>query len=300
MNLQRLLKILSVVTTFVMLFVLIGGALVTKTGSSLGCGRSWPLCNGQLIPNPITLETFIEFSHRLVSGAAGFLVLFLSILAWKVIGHIRETKLLVILSMVFLILQALIGAAAVVWGQSDAVLALHFGISLISFASVFLLTLLIFEVDQKYNATKLSIGKTMRFHIFGIIIYSYLVVYTGAYVRHTGSSLACPNIPFCSDRSISPLTFHEWVQMGHRLAAFSILIWIGIATIHAIKHYKNQRVIYWSWIVAFILILLQAISGMLIVYTNLNLIIALSHALFISLLFGVLSYLVLLVSRSQT
>jgi len=280
-----------------MLFVLIGGALVTKTESGLGCGRSWPLCHGQLIPDPLTLETVIELSHRLVSGIAGILVLLLSILAWKVIGHIRETKLLVFLSLFFLVLQALIGAAAVVWGQSDAVLALHFGISLISFASVLLLTLLVFEVDRKFDAKKLVIGKTMRFHIFGIIIYSYIVVYTGAYVRHTGSSLACPNVPFCSDRSLLPTTFHELVQMGHRAAATIIFIWILIATIHAIKHYKNERVMYWGWIIAFILITLQAITGILSVYTKLNLVASLSHALFISCLFGVLSYFVLLVTR---
>lgn len=295
--LQQLLKIISVITSIVMLFVLIGGALVTKTESGLGCGRSWPLCNGELIPSPLTLETIIELSHRLVSGLAGILVILLSILSWKMIGHIRETKLLVFLSMFFLVLQALIGAAAVVWGQSDAVLALHFGISLISFASVLLLTLLIFEVDRKFDAKKLSIGKTMSFHIFGIFIYSYIVVYTGAYVRHTGSSLACPNVPFCSDRSFLPTTFHEYVQMGHRTAATLIFIWILIATIHAIKYYKNQRVMYWGWIIAFILITLQAFTGILSIYTKLNLVISLSHALFISCLYGVLSYFVLLVSR---
>ncbi|WP_243386679.1 COX15/CtaA family protein [Bacillus kexueae] len=293
----RVLKILSVITSIVMLFVLLGGALVTKTGSGMGCGRSWPLCHGQIIPDPLTLETVIELSHRLVSGTAGILVLALSILSWRLIGHKRETKLLAILSLFFLVLQALIGAAAVVWGQSDAVLALHFGISLISFATVFLLTLLVFEVDRKFDASTLKIGKTMRFHTIGIIVYSYIVVYTGAYVRHTGSSLACPNVPFCTDDQLLPSNFHQLVQMGHRLAASIIFIWIFIALVHAIKHYKDQRIMYWGWIVAFILVVLQAASGMLVVYTNLNLSLALMHALFISLLFGVLSYFVLLISR---
>lgn len=36
------LRLLSVVTTFVMLIVLIGGALVTKTGSGLGHADSGP------------------------------------------------------------------------------------------------------------------------------------------------------------------------------------------------------------------------------------------------------------------
>lgn len=42
----KLLKWLSVASSLGMLLVLVGGALVTKTESGLGCGRSWPLCNG--------------------------------------------------------------------------------------------------------------------------------------------------------------------------------------------------------------------------------------------------------------
>jgi cytochrome c oxidase assembly protein subunit 15 len=283
-----------------MLFVLIGGALVTKTGSGAGCGNSWPLCHGELIPSKITFELVIEFSHRLVSGIAGITVLILSIWSWKTIGHIRETKFLAILSVFFLVLQALIGAAAVKWGQSDAVLALHFGISLISFASVLLLTLLIFEIDKKFDTKQLLIDKKMQFHMIGIIIYSYIVVYTGAYVRHKGASLACPDWPLCSRRASGfPTTLHEWIQMGHRFAAGLIFIWITYTTWLAIKRYKNQKVIYWGWIIAFILICFQVISGALVVISGLNLFIALAHALIIACLFGLLSYFLLLVSRKK-
>src|SRR3954454_1248973 len=154
-----------------MIFILLGGALVTKTGSGMGCGRSWPLCEGKFVPSEITPELVIELAHRLVSGAGGIMVLVLSVWSWKAIGHIRETKFLSLLSVIFLLLQGLIGAAAVLWGQSGFVLALHFGISLVSFASVFLLTLLIFEIDKKFNAEKLYIDKRMGFHIVGVSIY---------------------------------------------------------------------------------------------------------------------------------
>ncbi|GGJ54799.1 cytochrome c oxidase assembly protein subunit 15 [Anoxybacillus voinovskiensis] len=296
---QRTLKWFAVVTTIAMLFVLIGGALVTKTGSGMGCGRSWPLCHGELIPSNITPELVIELSHRLVSGLAGFLVLVLSVWSWRAIGHIRETKFLATVSFVFLVLQGLIGAAAVVWGQSDFVLALHFGISLISFASVFLLTLLIFEIDKKFDAESLVLDGKMKQHIYGIIAYCYVVVYTGALVRHKQASLACPSWPLCSRSRPFPVQFHEWVQMGHRLAAGLIIVWILIATIRAVKYHKHQRVIYWGWIVSLILVLLQMTTGAFIVFTQLNLWIALAHAFFISCLFGVLSYLLLLAIRSK-
>ena len=231
---------------------------------------------------------------------SGLLVLILSIWTWKAIGHIRETKFLSLLSFSFLVLQGLIGAAAVIWAQSDFVLALHFGISLISFAAVFLLTLLIFEIDKKFEADKLKIDKRMSFHIISLSIYSYLVIYTGALVRHTKSSLVCRDWPLCiNDSPALPSNLFEWVQMGHRAAAGVIFIWIGYVTYLAIKKYRHQKVIYWGWISAFTLVSLQVLSGALVIFTRLNLYVALMHALFITCLFGVLSYFLLLLSRSR-
>lgn len=283
-----------------MLLILLGGALVTKTESGMGCGKSWPLCNGEFVPSEITPELVIELAHRLVSGSVGIMVLVLSVWTWRKMGHIRETKFLSLTSFFFLLLQALIGAAAVVWGQSDFVLALHFGISLISFAAVLLLTLLIFEVDKKFQAEKLIIDKRMRKHIIGVSLYSYAVVYTGALVRHVNASLVCRDWPLCINGAFTlPGNMYEWVQMGHRAAAGLIFIWIGYITYLAIKYYKDQKVIYWGWIISFILVSLQVAAGALVVLTRLNLFIALGHAFFISCLFGVLSYFILLSSRSK-
>ncbi len=107
---QRFIKWLAVITSLDLLVVLLGGALVTKTGSGQGRGKSWPLCNGELVPSNLSMETIIELSHRLTSGSAGILVTLLCILSWKYYKHVRETKTLAILSFVFLVAQALMGA----------------------------------------------------------------------------------------------------------------------------------------------------------------------------------------------
>jgi heme a synthase len=299
--LRRSLKWLAVATTIGMILILLGGALVTKTGSGMGCGRSWPLCNGKLVPlDDVTPELVIELAHRLVSGVVGIMVLVLSVWSWKAIGHIRETKFLSFLSFFFLLLQALIGAAAVKWGQSSFVLALHFGISLISFAAVFLLTLLIFEIDKRFEAEKVYIDRRMGFHILGVSIYSYIVIYTGALVRHTKSSLVCRDWPLClNDAPSLPTNMYEWVQMGHRAAAGLIFIWIGYILFLTLRHYREQKVLYWGWIISFILVSLQVIAGAFIILSRLNLYVALLHAFFITCLFGVLSYFILLYSRSR-
>lgn len=299
MQQNKFINFFAIASTIGMLLILLGGALVTKTDSGMGCGRHWPGCNGQLIPDVITAEVLIEFSHRLVTGAVSILIVALAVMAWRKFGHVRETKFLATTSVFFLVLQALIGAAQVLWGQGDFILALHFGISLISFASVLLLTLLVFEVDRKFDAEKLIIGRKLKFHTIGVLLYSYIVVYTGALVRHTNSSLICSDWPLCRNDSFAlPSNMYEWVQMGHRAAAGLIVIWIGYIMWHAIRNYKDQRVIYWGWIIAFAIVVMQATTGMLVVLTKLNLAVALLHSLFISLLFGLLCYMLLLVSRS--
>ena len=300
MHIHKNLKWLAVASTVGMLLILLGGALVTKTDSGMGCGRHWPGCNGQLIPDVITAEVLIEFSHRLVTGAVGILIVALAVWAWKALGHVRETKFLSAMAVFFLIAQALIGAAQVKWGQGDFILALHFGISLISFASVLLLTLLVFEIDRKFDTDKIRIGKTLKFHTIGVTLYSYIVIYTGALVRHTESSLICNDWPLCNnDQFALPTNLYEWVQMGHRAAAGLIFIWILIIAIHVMRNYKNQRAIYWGWTISLILVSCQVVTGMLVVLTKLNLYVALLHSLFISLLFGLLCYMILLLSRSK-
>ena len=77
---------LAFVALAVNLVVILLGALVRATGSGAGCGRSWPSCNGELIPE-LEGATAIEFTHRAVSGVA---LLIVALLVWWVF---RESRL---------------------------------------------------------------------------------------------------------------------------------------------------------------------------------------------------------------
>ncbi|MCU5745683.1 heme A synthase [Staphylococcus sp. SQ8-PEA] len=294
---KRNLKWLSVITTLIMAWVQLGGALVTKTGSEDGCGTDWPLCHGALIPSSLPIHTLIELNHRAVSGLSLIFVLWLVIVAWRHIGYIKEVKPLCIISLGFLLMQALIGAAAVIWQQNAYVLALHFGISLVSFSSVFVLTLIIFEVDRKYEADELFIQKPLRLLTWIMAVIVYLTIYTGALVRHKKASLAYGDwpLPF---HDIIPHSEIDWVNFTHRGMALIAFIWILISFIHAIKHYPNNRTIRYGYTVAFILIILQVTTGALSVITHVNLIIALLHALIITILFGMIAYFIVLMLRT--
>ncbi|HHY57426.1 MAG TPA: heme A synthase [Chloroflexi bacterium] len=93
--------------------VIVWGAFVRATGSGAGCGDHWPLCNGEVLPRPERIETMIEFSHRITSGLALLAVVALLIWAFRAYpkGHIVRKG--AVGSMVFMILEALVGAALV-------------------------------------------------------------------------------------------------------------------------------------------------------------------------------------------
>lgn len=299
-SLQRRIKYLAIISTLGMLLLLIGGALVTKTDSGDGCGSSWPLCHGQFIPTEINLALLIELSHRIMTGFVSLLVVTLIYLSWKYMHNIPERKFLSILAIAFIIVQSLIGALTVLFGQSDFFLALHFGISLISFAAVLLLSLLILEVDKKFTVHTLYIDNHMRKNIIAVTLYSLVVIYTGALVRHMEASMICPSWPLCNNRLLSlPQNLYEWAQMGHRVIAGFLFLWILYITTLAIKNYRTQPVMYYGWITAFILVSLQVVTGALTIFTRLNLFIALLHALFISCLFGLLSYMIFVIYRTR-
>jgi heme A synthase len=95
------------------LLVILWGALVRATGSGAGCGSHWPTCNGEIIPQPKAVETAIEFTHRMMSGAAMLMVLAMLIGGFRLYpkGHLVRRG--VVLSSFFILLEAMLGAGLV-------------------------------------------------------------------------------------------------------------------------------------------------------------------------------------------
>jgi len=118
------------------LLVILWGAYVRATGSGAGCGSHWPLCNGEVIPRTPVLETLIEFGHRLSSGVALILVLMLFIWAFRKYSKGDTVRLGAVLSIIFIITEALVGAGLVLfeWVANDASIgrALSMGVHLVN------------------------------------------------------------------------------------------------------------------------------------------------------------------------
>ena len=114
-------------TWFVLAFnvvVIVLGALVRATGSGAGCGRSWPTCQGEIIPE-LEGATAIEFTHRAMSGVALVLVIGLFFMVWRRVPKGEPPRFGAALALVSIVGEALIGAAIVLaeWVADDVSLA---------------------------------------------------------------------------------------------------------------------------------------------------------------------------------
>src|SRR5690242_12423544 len=65
------------------LAVVAWGAYVRASGSGAGCGAHWPLCNGEVVPRPRSVEMAVELSHRVSSGVALALTVVMCVWAYR-------------------------------------------------------------------------------------------------------------------------------------------------------------------------------------------------------------------------
>lgn len=129
------LRILIIYT----LTVILWGAWVRISHSGDGCGASWPLCHNQVIPLNAPGKTWTEFTHRIMSGLYGILVIWGLLSSRLITFKNPKLKFWMTVTFVFMISEALLGAKLVLFGlvgQNSSLwrsisMALHFTNSLI-------------------------------------------------------------------------------------------------------------------------------------------------------------------------
>jgi len=107
---------LVVLTIAVNALVIVQGAFVRATGSGAGCGRHWPLCNGEVVPLSGGMHTAIEFTHRLLSLGVLILGVWLFARVWRARRENPGLFAFTLAATVFLFIEAGLGALTVLWG----------------------------------------------------------------------------------------------------------------------------------------------------------------------------------------
>jgi heme A synthase len=100
------------------LVVILWGVFLRASHSGDGCGQHWLTCQGEVIPSAPELKTIIEYSHRVSTAIAGIVVVALVIWAFRVCEKGSWVRKAAILSLVFIIIEALIGRGLVLTGNT--------------------------------------------------------------------------------------------------------------------------------------------------------------------------------------
>jgi heme A synthase len=97
------------------ILVIIWGAFVRASKSGDGCGVSYPLCNGMIVPHAAEIKTIIEFMHRVSTTPALLFVIILVVLAFRRFPRGHLVRKSAVLSLIFILTEGAIGAILVLY-----------------------------------------------------------------------------------------------------------------------------------------------------------------------------------------
>ena len=245
----RALALASVISAFALIIL---GGIVRVTGSGMGCGGDWPLCDGQLLP-AATSEDIIEWSHRWVAAAiVGPLIIATAIVAWLAFRRDRWLTLSAAAAVILLLLQGGLGGITVLTELPGAIVAAHLALAQALLGCLILILVAAYRrptptpttaaptdpaaaaapVNPAPPATRPAAAQPPHppsppapppTHYPRLTALSaaaaYLLILSGALVTATpGALAACPEWPLCNGWTL-PFDHLPAVNMFHRLVA---------------------------------------------------------------------------------
>src|SRR6267378_5085082 len=241
--------------------LIILGAIVRITGSGMGCGNHWPLCNGRLLP-PLDLPTLIEYAHRLAAVAVSVLVVLLAALAWRLpeTAHIsngpltarpsaidaaslRDRATAAYLGLGLLVLQVVLGAVTVKLALPPWTVILHLGTAML------LLAALIVAARGSRSVPRFGAGVVA-------LALGFATVLAGALTANLGAASACLGFPLCNGQLAPEGNSLQHVHWTHRLLAYTLFaytLWWAARTRGA-----------WTWGVVALVILQVAVGAVMV------------------------------------
>jgi cytochrome c oxidase assembly protein subunit 15 len=221
--------------------VILWGTLVRATGSGAGCGNHWPLCNGTMMQRSASMNTLIEFTHRVTSGLSLIAVvgLLVSTLRGTARGHLA--RIAAGSSVAFTVLEAVLGALLVKLGltaQSQsplrpAFLALHLTNTLLLLAA---LTLTAHLLNRRQGFLRSSVQLVAPFSTLAGVVVVMLVGVTGSLAALGDTLFPASSLASALTQDFSAasgwLVRWRWTHPVIAFVASIFLIWLLVRAAH--------------------------------------------------------------------
>jgi heme A synthase len=210
------------------------GAVVRITGSGMGCGDHWPLCNGHLFPPLGDVGTVIEWSHRLVAALLSALVAALAGYAWRLRRDASApTHRTAYLALGLLLVQVLLGAVTVKLALPPWTVIVHLGTAMLLLAA-----LLVAAIPGPHplspSPLRYAQGRPFgRGRTIALLALAFVTVLFGALTANLGAAAACAGFPLCNGQLIPDGGALQYVHWTHRLLAYALfgcVIWWAVRT----------------------------------------------------------------------
>src|SRR3989475_5519271 len=222
---RRFTRLAWTAATFTYLLIILG-AIVRITGSGLGCGEHWPLCNGKLLP-PLDLPTMIEYGHRLAAATVSALVRALAAYAWGLqrgggSGERSPPVKTAYIALGLLLVQVLLGAVTVKLSLPPWTVILHLGTAMLVLATLILAARLTPRASPGNMQPPITPGS--RPGLVGIValVLGFITVLLGALTANLGAASACLGFPLCNGQLIPAGNYLQHVHWTHRLLAYTL------------------------------------------------------------------------------
>lgn len=239
---MTLLKVLAPAATVAIYALIVLGFVVRITGSGMGCGDDWPLCNGRLIPNLSDWTTVLEWSHRLAALAVSLLVFgflgaaVLSRREQQAAPTGRDFTKVSLLAASLLVVQVFLGAVTVWLELPAASVILHLAAALALLATLVVASLAAWSAGAHAGSSQSS---TLRVYTAGAL--GALTLLLGGFTANLDAGVACRGFPLCNGElwpSSSPSAVVHWI---HRLAAYAFVVSVTSLSFRAFRERSNDR-----------------------------------------------------------
>jgi protoheme IX farnesyltransferase len=215
----RFLLNAAIIATVVLILM---GGLVRVTGSSMGCGGEWPLCDGAFIPalGQATSSVLLEFAHRVAALGAGVLVLACAVVAWRTARWLLRPLGLAVLLM---LAQVGLGAMAAQFNLNAWAAVLYQGLALLLLASL-LVALLRARLGPDAESRRLGARaqaalRRYRMLAIGSAGLMFVVMLLGALSANQDALWACLELPVCA-----AVNNVATIQLVHRIATVLVAL----------------------------------------------------------------------------
>jgi len=231
--------------------VILWGTLVRATGAGAGCGNHWPLCNGTVLQHSASVNTMIEFTHRLTSGLSFFAVV--GLLAWTFAGTVRGhlARAAAVASVAFTLIEAILGALLVKLGLTaqslsplrPAYLALHLTNTLLLLAA---LTLTAHLLSRRKAFLRDSVRIVAPFGAVASILVVMMVGVTGSLAALGDTLFPASSLGLALAQDFSPssgwLVRWRWMHPTVAFVASIFLIWLLVRAAQRKTHWDNRGI----------------------------------------------------------